>query len=80
MRRYRSPYPYIRPYGYRPYAWRIGHRLPRAYYARPYYVDYGPYGLAPPPYGYQWVRVDDNVFLIALATGLISQVLYGLYY
>lgn len=78
--RYRAPARYIHPHGYRPYHWRVGHRLPPAYYGRPYYVDYRPYHLPPPPYGYGWVRVDRDVVLVALATGLILDVLYGIYY
>lgn len=78
--RYRAPVRYVYPPGYRQYHWRVGHRLPHGYYGRPYYVDYNYYRLPPPPYGYGWVRVDRDVVLVALATGLIIDVLYGLYY
>jgi Ni/Co efflux regulator RcnB len=78
--RYRAPVRYVYPPGYRAYQWRVGHRLPRGYYGRPYYVDYNYYRLPPPPYGYGWVRVDRDVVLVALATGLIIDALYGLYY
>lgn len=78
--RYRAPVRYVYPPGYRSYHWRVGHRLPPAYYGRPYWVDYRPYRLPPPPYGYGWVRVDQDVVLVALATGLILDVLYGVYY
>lgn len=78
--RYRAPVRYVYPRGYAPYQWRVGHRLPRHYYDRHYYVDYRAYRLPPPPYGYHWVRVDRDVVLVALATGLIRDVLYGLYY
>lgn len=77
--RYRAPR-YVYPSGYRGYRWQVGHRLPPAYYGRPYYVDYRHYRLPPPPYGYHWVRVDRDVVLVAVATGLILDVLYGLYY
>ena len=77
--RYRAPR-YVYPSGYRAYRWQVGHRLPPAYYGRPYYVDYRHYRLPPPPYGYHWVRVDRDVVLVAAATGLILDVLYGLYY
>lgn len=80
VKHYRAPYAYVRPYGYRPYAWRVGHRLPRGYYARPYYVNHHLYGLRSPPYGHRWIRVHNDVLLIALATGLISDVRHGLYY
>lgn len=78
--RYRAPARYVYPPGYRPYQWRVGYRLPPGYYGRPYYVDYNYYRLPPPPYGYGWVRVDRDVVLVALATGLIIDALYGLYY
>ena len=54
--------------------------MPPAYYGRPYYVDYNAYRLPPPPYGHRWVRYDRDVVLVALATGLVLDVLYDLYY
>ena len=78
--RYRAPVRYVYPPGYRPYQWRVGHRLPRGYYDRSYYVDYRAYRLPPPPYGHHWVRVDRDVVLVAITTGLILDVLHGLYY
>jgi len=78
--RYRAPVRYVYPSGYRHVRWNVGHRMPPAYYARPYYVDYRAYRLPPPPYGYRWVRSDRDVVLVALATGLVLDVLYDLYY
>lgn len=78
--RYRAPVRYVYPPGYRSYHWRVGHRLPPSYYHRHYYVDYRPYRLPPPPYGYHWVRVDRDVVLVALATGVILDAIYGIYY
>lgn len=78
--RYRSPARYVYPSGYRSYSWRVGHHLPRPYYAPTYYVDYRAYGLAPPPYGHHWVRVDNDVLLVAIATGLVADVLSGIFY
>ena len=78
--RYRAPVRYVRPAGYRHVRWGVGHRLPPAYYARPYYVDYRAYRLPPPPRGHHWVRHDNDVILVALATGLVLDVLYDLYY
>mgnify|MGYP005751339645 CR=1 FL=1 len=78
--RYRAPVRYAYPPGYRAYRWRVGHTLPPAYYGRPYYVDYRHYHLPPPPYGHRWVRVDKDVVLVAIATGLVLDVLYDLYY
>jgi Ni/Co efflux regulator RcnB len=78
--RYRAPVRYVYPPGYRAYQWRVGHRLPRGYYDRHYYVDYRHYRLPPPPYGHHWVRIDRDVVLVAIATGLVLDVLYGVYY
>lgn len=78
--RYRAPARYVYPRGYYSYRWSIGHRLPSAYYSRPYYVDYRHYDLAPPPYGHRWVRVDNDVFLVAIASGLISHAIHDLFY
>lgn len=72
---------YYRPHGYRPYAWYSGARLPAAYYAPRYVVhDYGAYRLRHPPRGYHWVRVDNDVLLAAIATGVVVQVVNGLFY
>jgi Ni/Co efflux regulator RcnB len=72
---------YHRPYGYYSHSWIRGERLPRAYYSRPYVVyDYGSWGLRSPPYGYHWVRVDSDVVLAAIATGVILDVAYNHFY
>ena len=53
---------YVRPHGYYYRSWRYGDRLPRAYYGRRYIVnDYYSYRLRPPPRGYHWVRVDNDI-------------------
>ncbi|HVF33699.1 MAG TPA: RcnB family protein [Candidatus Saccharimonadia bacterium] len=78
--RYRAPSRYAYPRGYYARSWSIGHRLPPAYYGPSYYIDYRPYGLAPPPYGYRWVRIDNDVVLVAIATGLIAEIIDDLYY
>lgn len=72
---------YYRPHGYRHYVWHNGARLPPAYYAPRYVVhDYGSYRLRHPPHGYHWVRVDNDVLLAAIATGVVVQVVNGLFY
>lgn len=58
--------------------WARGQRAPVAYYNnRSRYVDYRAHHLRQPPRGYQWVRGDNNneYLMVALATGLIAQVL-----
>jgi Ni/Co efflux regulator RcnB len=64
--------------GYAVRAWRRGEYLPPAYWSRGYVVDYPRYRLYAPPRGARWVRVDDDVILTALATGLVLDVVYNL--
>jgi Ni/Co efflux regulator RcnB len=72
---------YVRPSGYYYRSWRYGDCLPRAYYGRRYIVnDYYAYRLAPPPRGYYWVRVDNDVVLAAIASGLVVQAVYDIFY
>lgn len=64
-----------RYYGYR---WQRGHTLPSAY--RSYYVrDPYFYGLRHAPHGHRWVHVNNDIVLVALATGLIADVLLNVY-
>jgi Ni/Co efflux regulator RcnB len=61
--------------------WYRGDRLPYGWYARPYVVyDYAPYRLYAPPYGYSWVRVGNDVLLTAIATGIVLDVIYDIWY
>ena len=72
---------YHQPYGYYSHRWGRGERLPVAYYAPRYVVsDYDRCGLRAPPYGYHWVRVDSDVALAAIATGVILDVVYNQFY
>jgi len=78
----RSGYWYAPGYGYYRagprIAWRRGAYVPvvyRRYYVQdPYY-----YGLRPAPYGYRWVYADGNFVLMALATGVIADVILNGY-
>jgi Ni/Co efflux regulator RcnB len=72
---YNAPhYAYNNGY-YAPRFYRGGY-LPREYLSGGYYVNWQAYpGLYAPPYGYQWVNVDGNFLLVALATGLIANAL-----
>lgn len=79
-RRYRAPIRYVAPRGYYSYRWRTGHRLPSHWYGSPYYVDHRYYNLAAPPYGHRWVRVDNDVFLVALTSGLITYALHDIFH
>jgi len=78
--RFRGGY-YQAPRGYYRHAWVRGERLPPAFYARPYLVyGYRGYHLYDPPRGYYWVRVNNDVVLTAIATGIVLDVVYNLYY
>lgn len=58
--------------------WRRGLYVPAPY--RHFYVqDWGYYGLRPPPPGYRWVYLDGNFVLMAVATGLIADVILNGY-
>lgn len=72
----RHAHPHGRPpghaYGHR---WERGERLPPSYRTRHYVVrDWNAYRLHRPPRGHQWVQVGADFVLIAVATGLIAQV------
>jgi Ni/Co efflux regulator RcnB len=72
---------YHAPRGYYHRVWHRGDRLPRAWYGNSYVVyDYRPYRLYSPPYGYHWVRVGNDVLLTAIATGIVLDVLYDIWY
>jgi Ni/Co efflux regulator RcnB len=72
---------YIRPRGYYQHAWRRGERLPNAYFSNRYVVrNYSAYRLYAPPRGHQWVRVDRDVVLTALTTGVVIGVVSGLFH
>ncbi|QTC91867.1 RcnB family protein [Brevundimonas goettingensis] len=78
-RRYSAPR-YVAPRGSQARAWSYGQRMPAQYRTRTYVVtDYGHYGLRAPPRGYQYVRSGNDVVLTAVATGLITAVIAGLF-
>lgn len=79
-KRYKAPNRYQPPRGYQAgHQWRHGEKLPSSYRGKNYVVDYRHYGLGAPPRGYQYVRVGDDVVLAAIATGVISSVIYQLF-
>jgi Ni/Co efflux regulator RcnB len=72
---------YIAPRGFHHRHWRHGDRLPRAYYSSSYIVhDYHVYHLRRPPHGHHWVRVNNDVVLAAVASGLVVSVVNGLFH
>lgn len=59
--------------------WSRGDRLPVIYVQNPrYYVRPVAYDLAPAPYGYRWVLVEDDAYLARTDTGLIAQVVLNI--
>jgi len=72
---------YHRPPGYYHRAWHRGDYLPPVYRSHGYVVhDYGRYHLHRPPHGHHWVRVDNDVVLTAIATGVITSVVLNHFY
>ncbi|MGE3303322.1 MAG: RcnB family protein [Hyphomonadaceae bacterium] len=67
------------PPGYRHHNWQRGARLPNEY-RRVVVRDYRAYHLAPPPRGYQYVRVDNDVILASIATGVVASVIANAFY
>ena len=41
--------------------------------------DYHVYRLRPPPRGYHYVRVDHDVVLAAIASGVVVSAIYGIF-
>jgi Ni/Co efflux regulator RcnB len=78
-KRYKAPGRYQPPRGYQARQWHRGDKLPPAYRGKAYVVDYRHYGLGAPPRGYQYVRVNNDVVLAAVATGVISSVIFQLF-
>ena len=79
QRRYQAPR-YVAPRGYAVRTWSYGQRMPAHYRSNTYVVsDYQRYGLGHPPHGYQYVRSGNDVVLAAIAGGLITAVIAGLF-
>ena len=71
---------YQAPRGYQVRSWSYGQTMPTYYRTSNYVVnDYGRYGLRAPPRGYHYVRSGNDVVLAAIAGGLITAVIAGLF-
>lgn len=71
---------YYAPRGYQARSWGYGQRMPYQYRTSQYVIrDYNRYGLYAPPSGYHYVRSGNDVVLAAVATGLITAVIAGLF-
>lgn len=62
------------PPGHAKKMWRKGEHLP-VHYREVYVRDYRYYDLREPPRGYRWVHVDQDAYLVEIASGLIAEVL-----
>jgi Ni/Co efflux regulator RcnB len=72
---------YRPPQGYQQRHWGYGDRLPRAYYARNYWLtNFLLYGLLSPPPGLVWVRVGPDALLVDEYSGEVVRVQYGVFY
>ena len=60
------------------YRYYSGDRFPAEYRTRGYVVDdWRGHRLSAPPHGYHWVQSGGDYLLVAIATGVIAQVLLG---
>jgi Ni/Co efflux regulator RcnB len=77
QRRYSQRYDHQPHYASNGAYFHRGGYLPRTYWQPTYYVnDWQAYpGLYAPPRGYQWMNIDGNFLLVALASGLIANAL-----
>lgn len=58
--------------------WRKGGRVPEKFRGAGYQVnDWRSHDLPAPPRGHRWVRVNGDYVLVAIATGVIAQILLG---
>jgi Ni/Co efflux regulator RcnB len=72
---------YHRPDGWYAHAWRHGDIMPPLFWATDLWLtDYWLYDLSPPPFGYVWVRDDDDALLIDRSTGEVVEVIHGVFY
>jgi Ni/Co efflux regulator RcnB len=67
------------PRDFRAFSPRRGAYLPRGYGGSYVIDDYRRYRLRTPPPGYHWVRVRNDYLLVAIASGLIFDVIAGGY-
>jgi len=71
---------YNQPSGYYYRRWTFGQVLPSIFWAQDYWLtDYWMFDLPVPPYGYVWVRYNDDALLVNNQTGEVLQVVYGLF-
>ncbi|MDO8410726.1 MAG: RcnB family protein [Phenylobacterium sp.] len=78
---YDKRHPHGMPPGQAKTRWNRGDHVPRAYVTEPSHHIREPaqYRLRQPPPGYQWVRVNNDVYLAQTQTGLIADLVLGLF-
>jgi len=55
--------------------------LPSLFWTRNFWIEpWWSFDLPAPPFGYQWVRVENDALLINSTTGEILQVQYDVFY
>lgn len=79
VRRYEAPLAWQPPTVDRIVVFEPGMRLPEPWYMDQYRIAPDPYGLPPPPPRHAWVQVDDDVVLVALASGLVADFVYDIF-
>jgi Ni/Co efflux regulator RcnB len=72
--------PYVYPGGWYYRAWGYGEFLPRGWFAANYYLDWGSYGLPPPPAGCEWIQEGTDALLVDVFTGEVLSVEPGVFY
>jgi Ni/Co efflux regulator RcnB len=67
--------------GYYHRHWGYGDYLPHAWYGSDFWISsYWFYGLPVAPFGFAWVRLGPDAVLVNLYTGLVVEVVYGLFW
>jgi len=81
---------YFQPFLAPPYAWPAGYAyspygpgmfVPAVFIATQQYMlfDYIDFQVAPPPQGFQWIRLGPDLLLVNLSTGQISEAVPGMF-
>jgi Ni/Co efflux regulator RcnB len=78
--RHFSVAPYVYPGGWYYRSWGYGDFLPRGWFAPGYYLDWGSYGLPPPPAGCEWIQEGTDALLVDVWTGEVLSVEPGVFY
>ena len=69
------------PPGWYYHSWFYGQFLPYGWFGSPWWInDYWYYDLPVPPYGYEWIRNGPDALLVNVDTGMIVEVVPGIFY